>query len=441
MSGATTDPPRPGQAMPMVETDNRTPINRDARRRDAELEELKYGARSVVSLIAPVSLCMLLVVVTVRSVTYFSTDSGIYLPYVVFDEKGESSDLLKFGGALVNALIIIAVVAVMTFLLVCCYKHRCYKLITVWLVFSTVILLFFFSFTYWQEALTFYNVPMDWVTTAFVIYNFGMVGLVSIFWRSPLRLQQAYLIITSALMALTFMKRLPLWTTWVLLGCIAIWDLIAVLCPKGPLRMLVETAQERNEPLFPALIYSSRATMVVPTLDMADRPKDPPPVSSGPYGSTSPAPSLITASSRSQLINTAQASQSTMSMPVAGTPNQSSVSTPQTEQRPQPQQQMRPPQPPQGDDEDEGIKLGLGDFIFYSILVGTAATQKEWGTVFSCFYAILMGLCMTLLLLAVFKKALPALPISIALGILFYFVTSLVVIPLTDELARNMLFV
>lgn len=44
---------------------------------------------------------------------------------------------------------------------------------------------------------------------------------------------------------------------------------------------------------------------------------------------------------------------------------------------------------------------------------------------FASFLAIVFGMVGTLLLLVVFERALPALPISIALGMLFYFVTEL----------------
>jgi len=88
----------------------------------------------------------------------------------------------------------------------------------------------------------------------------------------------------------------------------------------------------------------------------------------------------------------------------------------------------------------KGVKLGLGDFIFYSVLIGRAALD-DMLTVFSCFIGIITGLFLTLLLLAIFRKALPALPISIALGILFYLLSSVFLFPFVFTLGENQIFV
>ena len=81
---------------------------------------------------------------------------------------------------------------------------------------------------------------------------------------------------------------------------------------------------------------------------------------------------------------------------------------------------------PGGDDdknpENNNIKLGLGDFIFYSVLVAKAS-ENGFAAFASCYVSILAGLGGTLVLLSVYHQALPALPISIFVAVIMFVVT------------------
>ncbi|XP_003741606.1 presenilin-1 [Galendromus occidentalis] len=407
-----------------------------------EEEELKYGAKHVIKLIIPVSLCMLVVVASINTVTSLTESNGQYLLYTPFHDQ-DVDTRTKVWQSFANALILMSVIVVMTVLLIFLYKHRCYKVIHGWLILSSLLLLFLFSYIYAYTVLSNYNIAVDYFTVAMCVWNFGMVGMVCIHWKGPLLLQQSYLIVISALMAMVFIKHMPPFTVWTVLGVISVWDLIAVLSPKGPLRILVETAQQREEPIFPALIYSSAMVWLV---GMADT-------------TTTSDPDTEAQNRRNRQLSETQTDPSTEEQQ-----NEPSATRRRQAQAQQPALTGRGPgsdarartargahQDAPGEnaraveivhqEEERGVKLGLGDFIFYSVLVGKASSYGDWNTTLACFVAILIGLCLTLILLAIFRKALPALPISIAFGLVFYFATSTLVQPFTAILAQQQAYI
>jgi hypothetical protein len=93
------------------------------------------------------------------------------------------------------------------------------------------------------------------------------------------------------------------------------------------------------------------------------------------------------------------------------------------------------------DDKKNTIKLGIGDFIFYSLLVSQAA-QHSFTAFASCLLVVLSGLAATLVILAIKGKALPALPISIFLGVIVFLWTKTFIQPwIGDFVLQSSLYV
>eukprot|EP00300_Choanocystis_sp_HF-7_P026790 c3074_g1_i1.p3 GENE.c3074_g1_i1~~c3074_g1_i1.p3 ORF type:complete len:354 (+),score=84.89 c3074_g1_i1:101-1063(+) len=308
---------------------------------------------------------------------------------------------MKLGGALLNAAIFVAIITATTTVFVLLYKYNCMRVIYGWLFTSTTMMLGLVGAFIFLRCLQVYNKALDSISFLVIVWNFAVVGLLSIFWRTPLILQQMYLIVASAFLGTMFFTMLPVWTTWVLLAAVAVYDIVAVLAPKGPLRILVETAQSRpNQPL-PGLLYSAG---IAYTVTMAGGDDDATvPLTAAPAHDSDDA---FDADALAAAVQEAAAEDAAAQQ---GAPQAPAVSPLQRE-------------------AGRGLKLGLGDFIFYSVLVAHAAVN-DWISVFTTAVAVVMGLILTLFCLAIFKHALPALPFSIALGITFFFMTRNVITP------------
>uniref|UniRef100_A0A2P2LQP9 Presenilin n=1 Tax=Rhizophora mucronata TaxID=61149 RepID=A0A2P2LQP9_RHIMU len=439
----------------------------------------------IIGVMSPVSICMLLVVLIVYSLSPSNPFSAAAAPPIrtaanlVYLENPSDSSAEKLEGALLNALVFVILIAVVTFFLVLLYYYNCTNFLKNYMRFSAFFVLGTMGGSIFLSIIQRFSIPVDSITCFILLFNFTMVGVLSVFSSGiPIVLRQAYMVALGIIVAAWFTK-LPEWTTWTLLMALAIYDLVAVLAPGGPLKLLVELAQSRDEEL-PALVYEARPTV---SRNGQNQGRSLELLAGIVTGSGSLEMQTVSGSNvdqnetdnrmssehtafelrnsgnvgvpnrdegeRSPLVGLLQEMRSSSSgslelSTVVG--NHESEIVVDEERSPLvltmgsrgQNEQIRSDDSGSSAVSSRGIKLGLGDFVFYSVLVGRAA-MYDLMTVYACYLAIISGLGCTLILLSVCRQALPALPISIALGIIFYFLTRLLMEPFIVGTATNLL--
>jgi len=335
------------------------------------------------------------------------------------------------------------------------------------MAFSTFIVLGFLGGEVSLFLIQQFNTPVDCITFFLLLCNFAVVGVLTVFMsKMAVFVTQGYLVVIGILIAYSF-TMLPEWTTWALLVAMALYDVAAVLLPIGPLRLLVELAISRDEEI-PALVYEARPVnhgnvshrdlvhrrrlWRERTVENSNLQTDPNSALGHGPSVEFPSDSDASPSNNANMVrenasrNANLRANSSEEEPVRVHETDSDLTAPLIDRGMNVQHGRGEDGVPSENLMLEGIglgssgsiKLGLGDFIFYSVLVGRAA-MYDFMTVYACYLAIIAGLGVTLILLAFYQKALPALPVSIALGVLFYFLTRLLLEVFVVQCSLNLL--
>jgi presenilin 1 len=171
-------------------------------------------------------------------------------------------------------------------------------------------------------------------------------------------------------------------------------DLFAVLCPAGPLKLLISIAEERDE-IIPALVYSAGMASFDEENDPVGGYRTKESNSSKRINWSSWLPFSSSSKGYTTIENEEEEEEEEVALREGVENSNLSVNEMSN------MSEDHPPQPcsrrisrrhtEEEDDEDKelnAIKLGLGDFIFYSVLIGRAA-RTDAVTLCLCIFAIL----------------------------------------------------
>lgn len=139
----------------------------------------------IVRIVSLVSICILLVVILVIILNNNSSSSSsiTIITTHIYDEQSSDSNWEKFGGALLNALLFVAVVTMVAFLLVCLFYYRCTNFLRFYMGFAAFVVLGYMVGDVAGLLVQALSIPIDSVTFGVVLFNFEFFTFI---WLTPL---------------------------------------------------------------------------------------------------------------------------------------------------------------------------------------------------------------------------------------------------------------
>ncbi|MES1905029.1 MAG: Presenilin-1, partial [Paramarteilia canceri] len=213
----------------------------------------------------PAMIIPLIIAMTLSgTLTFFSNlNPGALTNFYIKEEDGNG-----FITGLRNASIFLAIMIAATVMLCILIKYNCFKCITVYLVVAIALAGTMSSSILISIVFKRLNWPLDLVTFYYFSTNSGFIMAVSMLWFSHPYITNGSKIALSVIAAVSLTLLLPKNTTYILLVLMSIWDMVAVLPEKGPLKLIVKYAlkNEKGMKILGALVYNGNEGEAVPDL-------------------------------------------------------------------------------------------------------------------------------------------------------------------------------
>lgn len=294
------------------------------------------------------------------------------------------------------ALIIISIIALATCLLVVFVYYGCMKFLYIYLFITVICVFSLLNISILSMIVAHMNSSIDWLTILFFVYNVLTIAVISMFWISPNIIKQIITIYQCIIMILYVLKIAPEWIAWALLPLLAIWDMLAVLLPFGPLYLLINLFQKRKLEVPSTMIYTTGLWFKNQNMNkLIVRKKLP-------------------FFEQSSSLNFLFISDKTFKLFYKHEKNLNRIKNRNASPDKQPTEEKR---------STRKSMLGLGDFIFYSILLAKTVFTSECNlfAIIIVYLCIIMGMLFTTIILIILNRPLPALPISLSIGLAVFF--------------------